>query len=115
MNHYGLRVFLFSNQQFLKQFYHEEIPNILLILQHLLQLKILQKLRTFLCICNISKISEMNKKLEDAKKRRFDGLSFFGGMLFVTSIGIILMFSYNYYKKRSSGINYFELDQKILQ
>ena len=56
-------------------------------------------------------VSQLNK----AKERRFDGLSFFGGMLFVTSIVIILMFSYKYYKKRITGDNYFELDHNILR
>ena len=46
--------------------------------------------------------SEFNKKLEDAKKRRYDGLSFFGGMLFVAAIAILSFFGLNYWKKQRS-------------
>ena len=44
----------------------------------------------------------MNKKLEDAKKRRFDGLSFFGGMLFVAAIAILSFFGHKVWKKQRS-------------
>ena len=55
--------------------------------------------------------SEFNKKLEDAKKRRYDGLSFFGGMLFVAAIAILSFFGLYYWKKQRSpnlpDYNYF--------
>ena len=55
--------------------------------------------------------SEFNKKLEDAKKRRYDGLSFFGGMLFVTTIAILSFLGLYYWKKQRSpnapDYNYF--------
>ena len=60
---------------------------------------------------NITHLFEdMVSQLNKAKERRFDGLSFFGGMIFVTIIVIILFFSYKYHKKRKSGNNFFELD-----
>ena len=52
--------------------------------------------------------SEFNKKLEDAKKRRYDGLSFFGGMLFVAAIATLSFLGLNYWKKqrRPNAPNY---------
>ena len=45
--------------------------------------------------------SEFKKKLEDAKQRRYDGLSFFGGMLFVGIIAILSVFGIYYWKKQT--------------
>ena len=45
--------------------------------------------------------SEFKKKLEDAKQRRYDGLSFFGGMLFVGIIAILSVFGIYHWKKQT--------------
>ena len=53
-------------------------------------------------ISNLTKkIDEFKKQLEDAKQRRYDGLSFFGGMLFVGIIAILSVFGIYYWKKQT--------------
>ena len=47
------------------------------------------------------KIDESKKQLEDAKQTRYDGLSFFGGMLFVGIIAILSVFGIYYWKKQT--------------
>ena len=53
-------------------------------------------------ISNLTKkIDEFKKQLEDAKQTRYDGLSFFGGMLFVGIIAILSVFGIYYWKKQT--------------
>jgi len=54
-------------------------------------------------ISNLTKkIDEFKKQLEDAKQRRYDGLSFFGGMLFVGIIAILSVLEFIIGKNKQS-------------
>ena len=54
----------------------------------------------------LKNISELAKKLKEAEQRRFDHLSFYGGMLFVATITTLLVFGVlTYWKKQKSCSN----------